>query len=62
MVEENRSSIIVSAHHYVLEDTTVASGEWEGMQRDNNGKWTPLGGGTLERTQKLVADIHRGQR
>lgn len=39
MVEENRSSIIISAHHYVLKDTTVASGEWEGMQRDENGDW-----------------------
>jgi Calcineurin-like phosphoesterase len=39
MVEENRSSIIISAHHYVLKDTTVASGEWEGMQRDENGGW-----------------------
>ena len=32
MIEENRASIIVTAHHYVLKDTTVASGEWEGMQ------------------------------
>jgi hypothetical protein len=39
MVEENRSSIIISAHHYVLKDTTVASGEWEGMQQDENGGW-----------------------
>jgi hypothetical protein len=40
MVEENRTSIIISAHHYVLKDTTVASGEWEGMRRDANGAWT----------------------
>jgi hypothetical protein len=39
MVEENRSSIIISAHHYVLKDTTVASGEWQGMQKDENGGW-----------------------
>jgi hypothetical protein len=39
MVEENRSSIIVTADHYVLKDTTVASGEWEGMRRDQNGAW-----------------------
>ena len=39
-VENNRSSIIISAHHYVLKDTTVASGEWEGMRRDPNGAWT----------------------
>src|SRR5882762_3729752 len=40
MVEHNRSSIIISAHHYVLKNTTVASGEWEGMQRGENGAWT----------------------
>ncbi len=39
MVEENRSSLIVTAHHYVLKDTTIGSGEWEGMQRDENGAW-----------------------
>jgi hypothetical protein len=39
MVEGNRSSIIVTASHYVLKDTTVASGEWEGMRRDQNGAW-----------------------
>jgi Calcineurin-like phosphoesterase len=41
MVEENQSSIIVSAHHYVLKDTTVASGQWEGMQREKDGTWKP---------------------
>jgi hypothetical protein len=39
MVAKNRGSIIISAHHYVLKDTTVASGEWEGMRRDENGMW-----------------------
>jgi hypothetical protein len=39
MVKQNRSSIIITAHHYVLKDTTVASGEWEGMHRDANGAW-----------------------
>jgi hypothetical protein len=39
MVEENPTSIIIAAHHYVLKDTTVASGEWEGMQRDDKGGW-----------------------
>ncbi|HYL73038.1 MAG TPA: hypothetical protein VEU96_02480 [Bryobacteraceae bacterium] len=39
MVEQNRSSIVISAHHYVLKNTTVASGEWEGMQHDENGAW-----------------------
>jgi hypothetical protein len=41
MVEKNQSSIIISAHHYLLKNTTVASGEWEGMQRDENGAWQP---------------------
>jgi hypothetical protein len=39
MVDENRASIIISAHHYVLKDTTVASGEWEGMRHDEAGAW-----------------------
>jgi hypothetical protein len=38
-VESNSASIIISAHHYVLKDTTVASGEWEGMRRDASGAW-----------------------
>jgi hypothetical protein len=41
MIEENPSSIIISAHHYVLKNTTVASGEWEGMDRNENGGWKP---------------------
>jgi len=39
MVESNQDKIIVSAHHYVLKETTVASGEWEGMRRGDDGKW-----------------------
>jgi hypothetical protein len=39
MVESNPSSIIVSVHHYMLKDTTVASGPWEGMAKDENGNW-----------------------
>jgi len=39
MVERNQDAIVVSAHHYVLKDTTVASGEWEGMRKDAAGKW-----------------------
>ncbi|TGB37457.1 hypothetical protein [Mycolicibacterium peregrinum] len=38
MVEQNRDSIIVTVHHYVLKDTTVASGEWEGVRRDSDGR------------------------
>lgn len=39
MVEANQDSIIISAHHYMLKYTTVASGEWEGMRKDADGNW-----------------------
>ncbi|HEV8443437.1 MAG TPA: hypothetical protein VGQ27_08145 [Steroidobacteraceae bacterium] len=39
LVEQNPAAIIISAHHYVLKNTTVASGEWEGMRRDEHGAW-----------------------
>ena len=39
MVEANQDKIIVSTHHYMLKDTTVASGEWEGMRKDASGLW-----------------------
>lgn len=39
MVESNQNSIVISVHHYMLKDTTVASGEWEGMNRDAVGNW-----------------------
>jgi len=39
MVESNPKSIIISVHHYMLKDTTVASGEWEGMRKDTEGNW-----------------------
>jgi len=39
MIESNRDSNIISAHHYVLKNTTVASGDWEGMRKDANGHW-----------------------
>jgi hypothetical protein len=38
-VESNQDKIIVTAHHYVLKDTTVASGDWEGMRRGPDGRW-----------------------
>ncbi len=39
MVEANQDSIIVTAHHYVLRETTVASGDWEGFRKDEKGEW-----------------------
>ncbi len=38
-VEKNQDKIIISAHHYMLKDTTVASGEYEGLQKDNKGNY-----------------------
>ena len=32
MVEENPNAVILSAHHHMLRETTVASGPWEGFQ------------------------------
>lgn len=39
MVEKNPDSIIVSAHHHMLRETTVASGPWEGFTKTNDGKY-----------------------
>jgi hypothetical protein len=39
-VEANRECIIVTAHHHMLKETTVASGPWEGMKKDADGRWT----------------------
>lgn len=39
-VEANqRDCIIVTAHHHMLRETTVASGPWEGFIRDEEGMW-----------------------
>jgi hypothetical protein len=38
-LETNPEAIIVSAHHHMLKETTVASGPWEGHRRDENGHW-----------------------
>ncbi len=48
-VESNQDKIIVSAHHYLLKETTVASGEWEGVRRDPSGKWVSHYHGYKER-------------
>lgn len=39
MVEENADSIIISAHHHMLKETTVRSGPWEGMSKTADGRW-----------------------
>ena len=39
MVEVNRDSIIICAHHHMLRETTVASGPWEGYTKKPDGSW-----------------------
>ncbi len=39
MVNENSDNIIISAHHHMLKETTVASGPWEGFRKNKNGNW-----------------------
>jgi len=39
MVEANRDSIIICAHHHMLRETTVASGPWEGYTKKPDGSW-----------------------
>ena len=39
MVAENPDSIIISAHHHMLRETTVASGPWEGFRKAPDGAW-----------------------
>jgi len=38
-VESNQDKIIVTAHHHMLKETTVASGPWEGLKRGDDGQW-----------------------
>lgn len=39
MVEDSQDHIIVSAHHHMLKETTVASGPWEGFEKNEAGDW-----------------------
>ena len=38
-VEANPDAVIVTAHHHMLKETTVASGPWEGFVKDEDGNW-----------------------
>ncbi len=39
-VESNQQEkIIITAHHYLLKETTVATGDWEGMIKGDDGNW-----------------------
>ncbi len=49
-VESNQDKIIVSAHHHMLKETTVASGEWEGVDNGYHGRFedgAPIGASFL---------------
>ena len=39
LVESNPDSVVISAHHHMLKQTTVASGPWEGFKKTNKGEW-----------------------
>lgn len=39
MVETNRDAIVISAHHHMLKETTVASGPYEGFKQRPDGTW-----------------------
>jgi len=50
MVEHNEDRIIITAHHHMLKDTTVASGEWEGVEGGYHGRFedgAPIGASYL---------------
>jgi 3',5'-cyclic AMP phosphodiesterase CpdA len=36
MIKANPDAVIISAHHHMLRETTVASGPWEGFDRKDN--------------------------
>ena len=40
LVQKNRDRIIISVHHHMLRETTIASGPWEGFTKDKHGKWS----------------------
>ena len=37
-VEANRNSVLITAHHHMLRETTVGSGDWEGLIRMPDGR------------------------
>jgi len=50
MVERHSDSIIVTAHHHMLRETTVASGPWEGVDNGYHGRFEdggPMGASYL---------------
>ncbi len=59
-VEANHADkIIITAHHYLLRDTTVATGLWEGMKKDGQGNWvTDYHGYYAEGTPDAASHLH----
>ncbi len=55
MVETNQDSIIVSAHHHVLRNTTVASGPWEGLGVQSEQQY-------LDKSQRSLTDTPAGSK
>lgn len=50
MVASNQDKIIVSCHHHMLKETTVASGDWEGVDGGYHGRFgdgAPVGASYL---------------
>ena len=47
--------IVISAHHYMLKDTTVASGEWEGVAKSEDGEVTDIANVLYERVHAARA-------
>jgi hypothetical protein len=46
----NKDKIVITAHHHVLKETTVASGDWEGMEGKYHGRFedgAPIGASYL---------------
>jgi hypothetical protein len=59
-VEANRDSIVISAHHHMLRETTVGSGDWEGVIKKPDGTYASRyhgiqkdAGGSIEGTSYL---------
>lgn len=49
-VEANADKIVISAHHHMLKETTVASGDWEGVDNGYHGRFedgAPVGASYL---------------
>ncbi len=38
-VEANPDAVVLSGHHHMLKETTVASGPWEGFKKGDDGEW-----------------------